>query len=49
VRANFNYNSDERLYHGGDFGVLAASGLLGADFENCGSAPRRHTPRDTME
>jgi hypothetical protein len=49
VWANSNYNSEERLYHGSDFGVLAASGLLSAEFENSGSATRQHRPGDTVE
>jgi Peptidase family M28 len=49
VWANSTYNSDERLYHGSDFGVLAASGLLSAEFENSGSATRHHRPGDTVE
>jgi len=46
---NSIYNTDERLYHGSDFGVLAASGLLSAEFENSGSATRHHRPGDTVE
>ena len=42
-------SDDERLYHGSDFGVLAGSGLLSAEFENSGSATRQLTPRDTVE
>jgi hypothetical protein len=49
VWANSNYNTDERLYHGSDFGVLAAAGLLSAEFENSGSATRHHRPGDTVE
>ena len=49
VWANSNYNTDERLYHGSDFGVLTASGLLSAEFENSGSATRHHRPGDTVE
>jgi hypothetical protein len=39
--ANSSYNTDERLNHGSDFSVLAASGLLSSEFENTGSATRR--------
>jgi len=49
VWANSNYNSEERLYHSSDFGVLASSGLLSAEFENSGSATRQHRPGDTVE
>jgi heme exporter protein D len=49
VWANSIYNTDERLYHGSDFGVLASSGLLSAEFENSGSATRHHRPGDTVE
>jgi hypothetical protein len=49
VWTNSNYNSEERLYHGSDFGVLASSGLLSAEFENSGSATRQHRPGDTVE
>jgi Peptidase family M28 len=49
VWATSTYNTDERLYHGSDFGVLAASGLLSAEFENSGSATRHHRPGDTLE
>jgi hypothetical protein len=42
-------SDDERLHHGSDFGVLASSGLLSAEFENSGKATRQHTPRDTVE
>lgn len=49
VWANSNYNSEERLYHGSDFGVLASSGLLSAEFENSGSATRQHRPGDSVE
>ena len=49
VWANSTYNTDELLYHGSDFGVLAASGLLSAEFENSGSATRHHRPGDTVE
>jgi len=49
VWANSTYNTDERLYHGSDFGVLASSGLLSAEFENSGSATRHHRPGDTVE
>lgn len=49
VWATSTYNTDERLYHGSDFGVLAASGLLSAEFENSGSATRHHRPGDTVE
>src|SRR5215203_4983321 len=48
VWANSNYNSEERLYHSSDFGVLASSGLLSAEFENSGSATRQHRPGDTV-
>jgi Peptidase family M28 len=46
VWANSNFNSEERLYHGSDFGVFASSGLLSAEFEN---AMRQHHPADTVE
>jgi hypothetical protein len=49
VWANSNYNSEERVYHGSDFGVLASSGLLSAEFENSGDATRQHRPGDTVE
>jgi hypothetical protein len=42
-------SDDERLHHGSDFGVLASSGLLDAEFENSGKATYQHTPRDTVE
>jgi hypothetical protein len=50
VWANSETNSEEdRLHHGSDFGVLADSGLLSAEFENSGKATRQHTPRDTVK
>jgi hypothetical protein len=50
VWANSETNSEEdRLHHGSDFGVLADSGLLSAEFENSGKATRHHTPRDTVK
>ena len=48
--ANSETNSEkDRLQHGSDFGVLASSGLLGAEFENSGKATYQHTPKDTVE
>jgi len=50
VWADSETNSEEdRLHHGSDFGVLADSGLLGAEFENSGKATYQHTPKDTVE
>jgi hypothetical protein len=48
VWTNSSYNTDERLYHGSDFGVLTSSGFLSAEFENSGSATRHHRPGDTV-
>jgi hypothetical protein len=42
-------SDDERLHHGSDFGVLAGSGLISAEFENSGKATYQHTPKDNVK
>ena len=47
--ANSATNTSERLHHGSDFGELADAGLIGAEFENPGTATRHHRPGDRVE
>jgi peptidase M28-like protein len=47
--ANSATNTSERLHHGSDFGELADAGLVGAEFENPGTATRHHRPGDRVE
>jgi hypothetical protein len=47
--ANSATNTSERLHHGSDFGELAGAGLVGAEFENPGTATRHHQPGDRLD
>jgi hypothetical protein len=47
--ANSATNTSERLHHGSDFGEFADAGLVGAEFENPGTATRHHRPGDRVE
>ena len=47
--ANSATNTSERLHHGSDFGEFADAGLIGAEFENPGTATRHHRPGDRVE